>query len=143
MGFWQGTAYSVACVVLGASALLASRSANVSLRRIAAAGLLLALLVTAVTIPLPTRLGERDWMGDYGLYTANRRQFEQYTGHDVVFLPGHLSSVLVGRFDRLLGSYPDSPPRAFLLLSWLGTVMFVAELLIVATLNGWSKQALQ
>ena len=98
-----------------------------------------------VTAPLPLRVTDDngEWMGDFESFTEDRDHFEYYSGFRSISLPHHLTVIVLKSLDAALGATAESPARAFRWLSALAGVLFVAELLGIAIVEGWSAGALR
>ena len=76
-------------------------------------------------------------------FTEDRDSFEYYSGFRSIPLPHHLTVVVLKSLDAALGATAESPARAFRWLSALAGGLFVAELLGIAIVEGWSTGALR
>ena len=114
-------------------------------RTVYAAVALVLLLVGMVTAPLPVSATDDngDWMGDYDTFTEDRDHFERIFGYRSILFPHHLTALVLKSLDSAFGTNAESPARAFRSLSALAGVLFVAELIGVAILEGWSAGALR
>ena len=130
---------------LGGLLLVGSIATTRQRRTVYAAIALALLLLGMVTAPLPLhlRFENGEWMGDYEMYTSDRAHFENYSGHTFIQLPHHLTALVLKSLDSALGATAESPARAFRWLSALAGGLFVAELLGIAILEGWSAGALR
>ena len=130
---------------LGGLLLIGSVAATRRRRMVYAAVALALLLVGMVTAPLPShlRFDNGEWMGDYEMYTRDRAHFENYSGYTFIHFPHHLTALVLKSLDAAMGATVESPARAFRWLSALAGGLFVAELLGVAAVEGWSAGALR
>ena len=114
-------------------------------RTVYAAVALVLLLVGMVTAPLPVSATDDngDWMGDYDTFTEDRDHFERIFGYRSILFPHHLTALVLKSLDSAFGTNAESPARAFRSLSALAGGLFVAELIGVAILEGWSASALR
>ena len=130
---------------LGGLLLIGSTAATRRRRTVYAAVALALLLVGMLMAPLPShlRFDNGEYMGDYEMYTRDRAHFENYSGHTFVHFPHHLAALVLKSLDATLGATTESPARAFRWLSALAGGLFVAELIGVAILEGWSAGALR
>ena len=132
---------------LGLGGLLLAGSAAATRRRrtVYAAVALALLLVGMVTAPLPLHVTDDkgEWMGDFQNMTQDRDRFDIASGYTSIPFPHHLTALVLKSLDAALGATAESPVRAFRWLSALAGGLFVAELLGIAMLEGWSAGALR
>ena len=130
---------------LGGLLLIGSIAANRRRRMVYAAVALALLLVGMVTAPLPLLVTDDygEWMGDYVQLAGSRAGFESSFGYSSILFPHHLTALVLKALDAALGATAESPARAFRWLSALAGGLFVAELLGIAILEGWSAGALR
>ena len=130
---------------LGGLLLVGSIVATRRRRMVYAAVALALLLVGMVTAPLPLFVTDDlgNWMGDLNTYTAHRDHFEDISGYSSILFPHHLTALVLKALDAALGATAESPARVFRWLSALAGGLFVAELLGIAILEGWSAGALR
>ena len=126
--------------------LLVGSTAATRRRRTAYTVVVLAILIVGmVTAPLPLRATDDngEWMGDFDTFTVDRDRFESNFAYRSILFPHHLTAIVLKALDSALGATAESPARAFRWLSALAGGLFVAELLGVAILEGWSAGALR
>ena len=130
---------------LGVLLLVGSIAATRRRRMVYAAIALALLLVGMVTAPLPLLVTDDDgeWMGGYEQHAGSRALFENFSGQNLILFPHHLTALVLKALDAALGATTESPARAFRWLSVLAGGLFVAELLGVAIVEGWSAGALR
>ena len=130
---------------LGGLLVVGSVAATRRRRTVYTAVALALLVVGMVAAPLPLRVTDdlSTWMGDIHTYTANRNQFDDISGYRSILFPHHLTALVLKSLDAALGATAESPARAFRWLSALAGGLFVAELLGVAAVEGWSAGALR
>ena len=143
--FWLAPLQSFLGFGLGGLLLVGSYAATRPRRTVYAAVALALLLVGMVTAPLPLRVTDDngEWMGDYEDHTSDRANFETVSGYTSIPFPHHLTALVLKALDAALGATATSPARAFRWLSALAGGLFVAELLGIAMLEGWSAGALR
>ena len=130
---------------LGGLLLIGSAATTRRRRTVYAAVALAVLLVGMVTAPLPLHVTDDkgEWMGDFENMTQDRDRFDIASGHTSIPFPHHLTALVLKSLDAALGATAESPARAFRWLSALAGGLFVAELLGIAMLEGWSAGALR
>ena len=130
---------------LGGLLLAGSAAATRRRRTVYAAVALALLLVGMVTAPLPLHVTDDkgEWMGDFENMTQDRDRFDIASGYTSIPFPHHLTALVLKSLDAALGATAESPARAFRWLSALAGGLFVAELLGIAMLEGWSAGALR
>ena len=130
---------------LGGLLLAGSVAATRRRRTVYAAVALALLLVGMVTAPLPLHVTDDkgEWMGDFENMTQDRDRFDIASGYTSIPFPHHLTALVLKSLDAALGATAESPARAFRWLSALAGGLFVAELLGIAMLEGWSAGALR
>ena len=130
---------------LGLLLLVGSLAATPRRRMVYAAVALALLLAGMVMAPLPVFVAENngEWMGDYEWNTSDRTRFGMTAADSSIRFTHHLTAVVLKSLDAALGATTESPARAFRWLSALAGGLFVAELLGIAILEGWSAGALR
>lgn len=125
---------------LGVLLLVGSSAPTTRLRKVYAGCAFCLLVAGMISAPFPIRATDNngEWMGDYEYYTESRASFERYFGRHQIPFPHHLTAIVLASLDSALGATDESPAHAFRWLSVLAGIMFVAELLAVAILQGWS-----
>lgn len=127
-------------VLGGGLLLLAARASSERLRRNTAVATLLLVGTIAWTFPIPSTLVH---MGDARQNVERRRSFELYAAVSEVRFEAHLSYVILGQLDRLLGRTDDSPRQAQLLFAQATTAWFVLCALAIGLLERWSAVILR
>jgi hypothetical protein len=127
------TSLTVAVLVVGVS-FISRKDLRRGLTLIALAGLLVAML----RMPLHTSIPQ----GDYRNFVEDREHFNNYMVDGVNF-QYHLSSQLVRGFDAALGSTDSSMASAFHWLIRLTALLFVAGLVGLGLLEGWSERVVR
>jgi len=128
-------------IALAAAVMLLalSRARAQRARLLGAAGIVVALTVSAlaVTLSQPIRLG------DFGTYVSSRASFEAYVAGPSVRFEAHLSTRLLRMIDASLGADARSPALAFQDLSMYATFWFGLMLGVAGWSLGWSPSALR
>ena len=132
---------------LGCSALLL-RVINVASRRrrtVAIVAILGAFGAATVAVPLDFQFAGTGFMGDGADYAQNREKFERNipvaAGHPEIQFKSHLGDMVLAGVDGMFGRTDTSPAIAYKLLSRLGGLLFVGELLLVLFVLRGSRRA--
>ena len=130
---------SIVLLVIAALLLWGARLPDARRRRAVALTGIAAFTLAAYALPLrqPIR------MGDSNTYMHDRESFEMFSGVRQIRFEAHLSHAILGRLDRLFGRTASSPARALHTLAALATAWFVANLLIVGVVEGWSPEVVR
>jgi hypothetical protein len=134
-------------VALGASALLL-RVTDIASRRsrmIAAFVILAAFGTATIALPLDSQFAGNGYMGDGWDYGHDRTKFDANipvaAGHPEIHFKSHLGDLTLAAFDWMFGHTEDSPAIAYRLLSHLGGLLFIGELLLVLHVMRGSRRA--
>jgi hypothetical protein len=136
---------SYICLALGLLMLTGSAAPTRGWRQSYFVTACIVFIAAAIACELPVRAGHEigPWMGDYTTYTEDRAHFRDYFGYEVVRFHFHLGGFALNLLDRALGATASSPETAFLLLSWLAGVVFLAGASAVAILEGWTPHVMR
>jgi hypothetical protein len=115
-------------VLLGLATLLLAGSRVAARPRRAAIAVLILATTFVLSFSLPFDFQHERRMGDFGTYTSTHESFVAYTAKAGVRLEAHLSHLTLAYLDQWLGANEDTPRRAFIILSRLGALLFVAAL---------------
>lgn len=115
-------------------------------QRIAASAASLLLFgVLSVAVPLNQQFANTGFMGDGADYAENRDKFDNNipfaAGDPQIHFKGHLADAFLGAVDLILGRTETSPAIAYRLLSHVGGLLFIGELVLVLVLSHWSRRA--
>ena len=113
------------------------------IRQLVVVGALGATLAAFVFAPLPVRFDGNGYMGDGAENVEHREKFEVSfpVAHGQLPFKAHLGDFLIASLDRAFGQSAESSGLAYATLSRLAGLLFVLELLVVATCYGWSRRA--
>jgi hypothetical protein len=131
---------SLLLIAAGAALFLTSRLNDTRTRQRAAAGVLLAVGVAALTMPIRPGLLR---MADSSMYTKNRHNFEATIGGGELPFENHLTVALLARTYRAFGPGEDAPERTFAALTRIAALWFVCCALAVGVIERWSPHALR
>ena len=115
-------------------------------RRVPAACAILTLFgLLTVAAPLDFQFANTGFMGDGADYADNRDKFDHnipfVAGDPQIHFKGHLADAFLGAVDLLLGHDDASKAVAYRLLSHLGGLLFLGELVLVLLLSHWSRRS--
>ena len=134
---------SLICLGIASTLLIGDRVAASGRTRVVAITLpLLVLLLAAAAFPISPRDVR---MGDFKTYTQSRDDFDEYTLHrdsDARF-SSHLAFHALWQVDRVLGATEQTPPQAFVALSWLAGLVFVVSGVAFLGMEWWASSAVR
>jgi hypothetical protein len=130
---------SAIALAIALALMLMSSVAFDRVRRLGAVGLIAALTLAAVAVPITQPIE----MGDYETYTRDRDNFDTYIGGSQIRFEAHLSAMLVRTADAWLGRTDRSPVAAFRVVGAGLSIWFGAMLLVSGWALGWTPAAVR
>ena len=135
-----------ACALACSGLALAASLATSRRRRVASLAAILALFgALTVALPLDFQFAGTGFMGDGADYAKDREKFERYNtaaaDNQTIPFKSHLGDGFLAGVDALLGRTDTSPETAYKLVSRLGGLLFIVELLIVLAVMRGSRRA--